>query len=157
MKAPFVIGRLLFGGFFLNSGIEHLRHRHAMEPYVESKGLPAPELMVTLSAVPLLAGGASLVLGIKPKLGALAILGFLGAASPMMHDFWNSEDPQERARSRSDFMTNMALAGAALSLMSIEQKGEKRREGTLKRTPAPQVGASSLIETVRQISREIAV
>lgn len=69
MKAPFVIGRLLFGGFFLYNGIEHLRNRRQMAPYVESKGVPNPELAVALSGVPLIIGGASLLLGIKPKLG----------------------------------------------------------------------------------------
>jgi hypothetical protein len=30
MKAPFVIGRLRFGGFFLYNGINHLRNRRQM-------------------------------------------------------------------------------------------------------------------------------
>ncbi len=98
MKAPLVIGRMIFGGFFLYSGINHLRHREEMKPYVEGKGIPAPELMVTLSAVPLLAGGASLILGLKPKWGALTVIGFLTSVSPIMHNFWQSENPQERPR-----------------------------------------------------------
>jgi putative oxidoreductase len=146
MKVPFLIGRILFGGFFLNSGINHLRHREAMKPYVESKGLPAPELMVTLSAVPLLVGGTSLLLGIKPKYGALAILGFLGAVSPLMHDFWRSEDPQERARSQTDFMKNMALAGGALALMSIDEPWKA----------SVRLGEPTLIDKMRDLSGRIA-
>lgn len=30
MKAPFLIGRLLFAGFFINSGISHLKDRKSM-------------------------------------------------------------------------------------------------------------------------------
>jgi putative oxidoreductase len=146
MRAPFVIGRMIFGAFFLNAGINHLRHHKEMKPYVESKGLPAPELMVTLSAVPLLVGGASLILGIKPKLGALAVLGFLGGVSPLMHDFWSKENPQERQQSMIDFLKNMALAGAALSLMSIEQPKMK----------IPRLSQPTLIDTVRDITSEIA-
>lgn len=146
MKAPFVIGRLIFGAFFLNSGINHLRHREEMKPYVASKGLPAPELMVTLSAVPLLVGGTSLILGIKPKLGALAVLGFLAGVSPIMHDFWKTENPQERQQSMIDFMKNMALAGAALALMSTEQPKMK----------IPHFSEPSLIDAVREITNEIA-
>src|SRR5262249_39627963 len=43
MKAPFLIGRLLFGGFFLYNGIHHLMKGRQMAPYAQSKGVPAPE------------------------------------------------------------------------------------------------------------------
>jgi putative oxidoreductase len=146
MKAPFVIGRMIFGGLFLTAGINHLRHRKEMKPYVESKGLPAPQLMVTLSAVPLLVGGTSLILGIKPKLGALAVLGFLSGVSPLMHDFWSKENPQERQQSKADFMKNIGLAGAALALMSTEQPQMNMRA----------ISQPSLVDTVRDITSEIA-
>jgi putative oxidoreductase len=152
MKVAFVIGRVIFGAFFLNGGINHLRHRAAMKPYVESKGLPAPELMVTLSAVPLLVGGTSLILGIKPKWGALAVLGFLAGVSPIMHDFWKAEDPQERQQSMTDFLKNMALAGASLALMSVEQP-EMKAPGKAK---VPRGSQSDLINAVRNITSEIA-
>ena len=42
-----------------------------MAAYARAKGVPQPELAVTISAVPLLLGGASLLLGVKPKLGAM--------------------------------------------------------------------------------------
>jgi putative oxidoreductase len=152
MKAPFVIGRLIFGAFFLNAGINHLRNRKEMKPYVEAKGLPAPELIVTLSAVPLLVGGTSLILGVKPKWGALAVLGFLAGVSPIMHNFWATENPQERQQSMIDFMKNMALAGASLALMSVEQPEVK----TPRKMKVPHVSQSSLIDAVRDITREIA-
>jgi putative oxidoreductase len=72
---------------FLYNGINHLREAKSMAPYAESKGVPTPESAVTLSALPLILGGASLLLGVKPKLGALAIIGFLAGVSPVMHDF----------------------------------------------------------------------
>ena len=70
---------------FLYNGINHLREAKSMAPYAESTGVPTPA--VTLSALPLILGGASLLLGVKPKLGALAIIGFLAGVSPVMHDF----------------------------------------------------------------------
>ncbi len=124
MKTPFLIGRILFGGFFLYSGINHLRDRKKMASYTESKGVPAPELAVTLSAVPLIAGGASLLLGIKPKMGALAIAGFLAAVSPVMHDFWRSEDPEQRQNDMISFLKNVALAGGAVALMGVDEPWE---------------------------------
>jgi len=121
MKAPFLIGRILFGGFFLYNGINHLKKAKEMAPYAKSKGVPAAEVAVRLSAVPLIVGGASLLLGVKPKLGSLAILGFLAGVSPIMHDFWRNENPEERMKNMVDFMKNTALAGGALALMGVDE------------------------------------
>jgi putative oxidoreductase len=146
MKAPFLIGRLLFAGFFINSGISHLKNRKSMAGYVRSKGVPQPELAVTLSAVPLLLGGASVLLGVKPKLGAMALLGFLAGVSPIMHDFWRDEDPQARMNNMVMFMKNMALAGGALALMGVEEPWEA----------SVPVGQPTLAERTRKAVRRMA-
>lgn len=124
MKAPFLIGRLLFGGYFLYNGINHLKNRRQMAPYAQSKGIPAPKFAVTASGIPLIIGGASLLLGIKPKFGAAAILGFLAGVSPIMHDFWRNQDPSERENNMINFTKNAALAGGALALMGVEEPWE---------------------------------
>ena len=146
MKAPFLIGRLLFAGFFINSGISHLQKRKEMAEYARAKGVPEPELSVMLSSVPLLLGGTSLLLGVKPKLGAVAVLGFLAAVSPVMHDFWRNEDPEERKANMIDFMKNIALAGGALALMGVDEPWEA----------SVLAGKTSLVEKTRKISRRIA-
>jgi uncharacterized membrane protein YphA (DoxX/SURF4 family) len=146
MKAPFLIGRLLFAGFFINSGISHLQKRKEMAEYARSKGVPEPELAVMLSSIPLLLGGTSLLLGVKPKLGAVAVLGFMAVVSPVMHDFWRNEDPEERKANMINFMKNIALAGGALALMGVDEPWEAS-------VPA---GKNSLGEKARKISRRIA-
>ncbi|MDQ2843119.1 MAG: DoxX family protein [Acidobacteriota bacterium] len=121
MKATFFVGRLLFGGFFLNNGINHLKNYKALAPYAASKGLPEPETAVLASGVVLAAGGASIVLGVKPKIGAAALIGFLAVASGSMHDFWNSEDPAEKQNHLIHFSKNMALLGACLALAGVRE------------------------------------
>jgi putative oxidoreductase len=144
MKAPFLIGRILFGGFFLYNGINHLMQRKNMASYTASKGVPTPELAVTASAVPLIVGGTSMLLGLKPKWGALAILGFLAGVSPVMHDFWKNDDPNERMQNMTNFMKNMALAGGALALLGVEEPWEAS------------VKKASLAEKVRKAGRQLA-
>jgi uncharacterized membrane protein YphA (DoxX/SURF4 family) len=121
MKAPFLIGRLIFGGFFIYNGINHLKNRHQLSQYVAGKKVPKPELAVTATGVMLIAGGTSIVLGVQPKIGAAALLAFLLGVSPAMHDFWNAEDPNQRMADMINFAKNMALAGAALALMGVEE------------------------------------
>ena len=121
MKAPFLLGRLIFGGFFLYNGINHFRNRKMMAQYTAAKDVPQPELAVVTTGALLTIGGASLILGLKPKYGALAILGFLAGVSPTMHNFWSIEDPAQKQTEMINFMKNLALAGGALALMGVEE------------------------------------
>lgn len=124
MKAPFLLGRLIFGGFFLYNGINHFRQRKQLAQYAASKGIPAAEVAVVGTGVAMTVGGASILLGVKPKIGTLAILGFLAGVSPIMHNFWKHEDPQMRQNEMINFAKNMAMAGAALALLGVEEPWE---------------------------------
>jgi putative oxidoreductase len=121
MRTPFLLGRLIFGGYFIMSGINHLKNKGQMTQYTAAKNVPKPELAVTGTGAALIAGGASIVLGVKPKLGAAGLVGFLLGVSPIMHDFWKQEDPQQRMNETVNFMKNLALAGGALALMAVEE------------------------------------
>jgi putative oxidoreductase len=122
LKAPFLLGRLLFGGFFLYNGINHFRERRSLAQYAEAKHVPLPEAAVVATGVAMTVGSASILLGIKPKLGTLAVLGFLAGVTPTIHSFWRDEDPGERMHNMVDFSKNLALAGAALALMAVEER-----------------------------------
>lgn len=121
MKAPFLLGRMIFGGFFLYSGINHFKEYKQMAQYARAKKIPMPEAAVLASGAVLTAGGASILLGAKPKLGTLAILGFLGAASPVFHDFWNDKEPAQKQNNMIHFMKNMALLGGAMALLGVDE------------------------------------
>lgn len=121
MKIPFLIGRVLFGGFFLYNGINHFRQRAALAQYAAAKRVPAPDAAVALSGALLILGGAAILAGVKPKVGAAAIIGFLAGVSPTMHDFWRAEDPNQKMNDMINFSKNLALAGGALALMSVTE------------------------------------
>ncbi len=76
MKFSLLLGRAVFGGFFLYNGIHHFMEHKAMAQYVDAKGIPAPDVAVTATGVALTLGGTSLVLGVKPELGAATVAGF---------------------------------------------------------------------------------
>jgi uncharacterized membrane protein YphA (DoxX/SURF4 family) len=121
MKAPFLLGRVIFGGFFLYNGINHLKDYKQIAQYAKAKNVPMPEAAVLASGVALTAGGASILLGAKPRLGALSILGFLATVSPIMHDFWNQKDPNQKQNEMIHFMKNMALLGGTLGLLGVDE------------------------------------
>jgi putative oxidoreductase len=121
MKAAFLIGRLVFGSFFLYNGINHVKQHKNLSQYAGLKDVPMPEQAVTASSVLLLLGGASILLGMKPKIGTAAVIAFLAGVSPMMHDFWAQKDPRQRQNEMIHFSKNMALLGAAIALMGVEE------------------------------------
>jgi putative oxidoreductase len=121
MKAPFLLGRLVFGGFFLYSGIHHFVDRKMLAQYAAAKKVPVPDVAVMASGAMMIMGGASILSGVKPKWGTLAIMGFLAGVSPMIHDFWSHQDPNQRQAEMVNFTKNVALLGGALALMGVEE------------------------------------
>jgi uncharacterized membrane protein YphA (DoxX/SURF4 family) len=112
-RAALVAGRIMFGGYFVYSGIRHFKDRKAMIRYAKSKGVRWPTLAVLGTGAMLVAGGLSLVTGVKPKLGAGLVTGFLAGVTPQMHDYWNAGDQMQRMNDKVNFTKNLALIGGA--------------------------------------------
>jgi uncharacterized membrane protein YphA (DoxX/SURF4 family) len=117
----FLLGRAIFGGYFVYNGINHFKRRQQMTGYAAAKGTPAPDAAVVGSGAMLLAGGLSVISGIKPRQGLAAIVGFLVPVSLQMHRFWEEEDPTARQGEFVNFTKNIALAGAAVALMDMPE------------------------------------
>jgi len=110
----FLIGRILFGGYFLISGINHFIKYSELSAYVASKKVPLPKAGVFLSGLLLFFGGLGFVLGAYIQIAAILLSVFLFVVSFMMHDFWNVSDKQQRMTQMQMFLKNIALLGAAL-------------------------------------------
>jgi len=121
MRPLYLLGRAVFGGYFLYNGLNHALNREMMSQYAASKGVASPDAAVATSGAMLMAGGASILTGLKPRQGLAAIVAFLIPVSLQMHRFWEEQDPQRRMAERVNFMKNMALAGAALMMLELEE------------------------------------
>jgi len=122
MNAIVLIGRILFGGFFLMSGINHFAKLEAMTGYAKYKKLPAAKLGVLLSGLMLVIGGLYIVLGYYADLGALLIAIFLVLASVIFHNFWTESDATAKQTEMMNFMKGFALAGGALIIFAMVAK-----------------------------------
>ena len=92
-----------------------------MSQYAAAKGVAAADTAVPASGAMILAGGVSVMAGIRPRQGLALIVGFLVPVSLQMHRFWEVEDPSQRMSETINFTKNMALVGAALALMQIDE------------------------------------
>ena len=122
MDLIIVIGRILFGGFFLMSGINHFTKLEAMTGYAKYKKLPAAKLGVLISGLMLVIGGITIILGYYADLGALLLAIFLVLAAVIFHNFWKETDATAKQNEMLGFMKDMALAGAALILFALVVK-----------------------------------
>ena len=119
MNTLLLIGRIIFGGFFIYSGVQHFIGFGMMTQYAKMKGVPFPEIAQGTTGLMLLLGGLSIVFGIYPFVGIVLLVAFLVPVSLMIHNFWKLEDPQLRMADKTNFMKNMALLGAVLMLLTI--------------------------------------
>ena len=121
MRSLYVLGRAIFGGYFLYNGINHFLNERMMSQYAASKGVGVPDAAVTSSGALLAAGGLSVMAGVKPKQGLAAIIGFLIPVTLQMHRFWDESDPERRMNETVNFGKNVALIGAALTMLQIPE------------------------------------
>jgi putative oxidoreductase len=117
----FLIGRLVLGGYFILGGYNHFKMLNMMSGYAQSKGVPTPKAAVAFSGLLLFIGGLSILLGVYPTIGAVALVLFLVPVTFMMHAFWKVQDAQMKMGEQINFMKNLALLGAVLMLLSIPQ------------------------------------
>lgn len=115
----FLLGRILIGAVLAFMGLNHFLQTDAMTGYAESKGIPAARLSVLASGLVLVVGGASIVLGLFPILGAALLVLFHVVVTPTMHDFWNADDPEAKQNEMTHFLKNAIITGAALLLVAI--------------------------------------
>ena len=78
-----------------------------------------PKLAVLFSGVLIVLGGLWILTGYLVDLGVWEIVIFLVLVSFKMHDYWNDTDPMQKMSSKTNFMKNMALLGAALMILQI--------------------------------------
>ncbi len=121
MDKIILLGRILFGGYFIRSGTNHFLNLEGMTGYTASKGVPLPEFAVIITGLMLLVGGISIITGIYPRIGSAVLIVFLVLVAIIMHDFWSFEDPAARAGQLSRFLRNMTFSGALLMFFAIPE------------------------------------
>lgn len=118
MPGVFLLGRFLFGGFFVFAGMNHFMALGAIEGAAAARGMPFPRAAVIASGAMLLVGGATVILGVWQRVGCALIAIFLVTAMFTMHAFWAV--PQEQVQMQLTlFLRNLALLGGSLVLYGL--------------------------------------
>jgi putative oxidoreductase len=107
-----LLGRFLFVLIFLMSAPMHFTSQTIA--FAASQGVPLASIAVPLSGVIAFAGGLSILLGYRARIGAWLLVLFLAAVTPMLHNFWTVSDPMMHQMQFVMFMKNVSMLGAAL-------------------------------------------
>jgi putative oxidoreductase len=82
--------------------------------YASQSGVPMAGLLVPASGVLALAGGLSVLLGDRAKIGAWLLVLFRVPVTLMLHNFWAAKDPVMAQIQMTMFLKNVTILGGAL-------------------------------------------
>lgn len=118
------LARPLLAAPFVTGGLRTLRHpedvAEAVRPVARAVGKRVPALagdprqLVRVTSAAQAAAGLLLATGRAPRLAALTLAASLVPTSLTAHAFWTVEDPEERARQRARFLTDLSALGGLL-------------------------------------------
>ncbi|MBI3726273.1 DoxX family protein [bacterium] len=108
------VGRALFASIFVLASFGHFSKQTI--DFAASQGVPLASLAVPLSGVLSLAGGLSILLGYRARIGAALLVLFLVPVTLSLHPFWGISDPAAAQLQQIMFMKNVSMLGGALMI-----------------------------------------
>lgn len=128
-----LIGRILLCLIFLNSAYHKLTGWEDALGYMESRGLPAAQVGLVIAVVLEIAGGLSLLLGLKARVGAVLLILFMIPTLLYFHNFWTYPADAQRGQV-IHFMKNITIMGGLLMVLAHGAGGwsidGRRRKGS---------------------------
>ena len=112
-----IVGQILFGGYFIWSGINHFTSHRDFTAYAASKRVTLAGIAVYITGLLIILGGLSILFNLYTTIGLILIAVFLIPVTIVMHAFWRSDNPGEKAAQKIQFLKNTALLGAALLMI----------------------------------------
>lgn len=111
-----LVGRVLLAVIFIIAGFGKITGFEGTVGYIQSVGLPAPQLAAVVAIIVELGGGIMLVIGWKARWAAAAMFIFTLVAAVVFHAFWSSPADQVMMQ-QIQFMKNLAIMGGLLYIV----------------------------------------
>lgn len=117
--AMLLIGRVLMGWIFVQSGFAKLTGITGFAQVLASRGVPAPSVMAWVGAIVEFFGGLALILGLKIRWASLLMVLFVIIATLISHRYWEFVEPAARRAQEGNFFKNLAMIGGLLFLFVV--------------------------------------
>jgi putative oxidoreductase len=112
-NALWLIGRILIGGIFVQSGLAKLMDVGGFAAMLDAGGVPLASVVAPVAAAVEFLGGLAIVLGVATRYAALAMIGFVIVATLISHRFW-AVPADEQLGQMIHFIKNVAIIGGFL-------------------------------------------
>jgi putative oxidoreductase len=119
MEFLFLIGRIIFAGYFLEAAYNHIVNTDNLTESAAKKDVFAPRTSVLVSGLILAFGGVSVLFGVGPRAGLAALIFFIIPVTYTMHAFWKETDSVKRHHEKKAFLKNLMIFGALLMMFGI--------------------------------------
>ena len=124
-----LVGRGLLGLYFIVPGISKITGWTATAEYMAAHGVPLIPVLLALTIVIQIGGGACLLAGYRAQLMAFLLAGLTIVINLFMHDFWNVQDSVQQAHETQNFIKNLAIVAGLMYVAGV--------------TPAPRAAAGA--------------
>ena len=131
MRYAVLSGRILYSAIFVLSASTHFSPETSAA--ARQAGVPLAEIAVPMAGLMAAAGGLSVLLGYRARIGATLIAIFLIGVTPALHDFWTVTDPAMQQVQLVMFLKNVSMLGAALGItyfgsgpLSLDERRRRR-------------------------------
>jgi putative oxidoreductase len=116
--ALFALGRLLLGGHYLVSGVQHSLNWQQRVAVMTRLGVPMAPAALALGMTLQIACSLLVILGLWTVYAAAGLIVFTVAATVIFHNFLQNAPGPDRAREIHHVLTNAALIGGFLILIA---------------------------------------
>ncbi len=132
-RALHLVGRGLLGLYFIVPGITKVTGWTATTEYMAAHGVPLIPVLLGLTIIIQIGGGACLLAGYRAQAMAFLLAGLTIVINLFMHDFWNLEEGLQQAHETQNFIKNLAIVAGLLYVAGVppgvRQTGEAAAAG----------------------------
>lgn len=114
-----LIGRGLLGLYFIVPGITKITGFAAMTEYMTAHNVPLVPVLLVVTIIIQIGGGACLATGYRTQLNAFILAGLTLVISVFMHNFWAMESGMEQAHETQNFVKNMAVMAGLMYVAGV--------------------------------------
>ena len=117
-----LVGRALVAWLFIPAGWGKIAGFAGVVGYIQSKGVPLPEVAAAIAVAAELGLGLLLLIGWQARWAALGLAVFVGVITPIFHDYW-AVDAAQKVMQQQAFNKNIAVLGGLLVLAAFGAGG----------------------------------
>ena len=113
-RIALLLGRGLLGLYFIVPGITKITGWSGMVAYMEMHGVPLVPVLLVITIIIQVGGGAALLAGYRTHVVAFVLAGLTLCINLFMHDFWNTYEGVNQGHETQNFIKNLAIMAGLL-------------------------------------------